>query len=67
MLQCAETLILYFFAHENKKKEPSKLGYFSNIAEVFSNAQNSPVFPDSLKLWNFVSKIVLTYFEKKMF
>ena len=34
-LQCAETLILYFFVHKKMKKTPSKVGYFSKIAEIF--------------------------------
>ena len=49
--QFVETLILYFFSlwkHENKTL--SKVGYFSKIAEIFSNAKNGPVCPDSWKL-----------------
>ena len=38
--------ILYFFPYENK----AKVGYFSKIAEIFSNAKNGPVCPDGWKL-----------------
>jgi hypothetical protein len=45
-LQFVETLILYIFPHENMKKTSTKVGYFSKIAEIFSNTKNDPVFPD---------------------
>ena len=38
MLQGTETLILYFFAHENMKKKTSKVIYFDKIAEIFRTA-----------------------------
>ena len=33
---CRNSNFLNFFAHENMKKTPSKVGYFSKIAEIFS-------------------------------
>ena len=49
-LQCAETLILFFFAYENMEKTSSKVEYYSKIAEIFSTAKNDPVCLDSRKL-----------------
>ena len=41
MLKCAVTLLFCTcFAHKNMKNTPSKVEYFSKIAEIFSNAKN---------------------------
>ena len=34
-------------------KNPSKVGYFSKIAENVGAAKNGPVYPDSWKLYSF--------------
>ena len=47
MLKCAVTLFFCTcFAHKNMENTPSKVEYFSKIAEIFSNAKNGPVCPD---------------------
>ena len=35
-LQSTESLILYFFAHENMEKKMT-VGYFSKMANIFTN------------------------------
>ena len=46
-LQCTETLIWYFLDMKTWEKIPSKVRYFSRIAEIFSTAgrpKNQPKF-----------------------